>query len=394
MRRNGLEEEIYRVPKVRDRRGLADEVFKFALCFALSDHDRALGARAGRRTHSDMDARHIKAGILGERVRAGDEIEGYGIIANFAAIYSPLAYYPSYFLGEIKAELREGAGAPPASPNYLPVSELPPFADGSRISFLFPPEKTAYTRSDLPGNIRDVLTRDYANIPLVRGSEQRLAGRVRFRARLRKLSSESMVQLAGVGERSYESFAARGLTHFLEPLEVVATGKPSGLRGSLFAEMRVPGNTDWDSVVPILEESIYRAVEAVFPSCERGECVEIPCYLPETGHQVVRFRRRLFGLVYDPVFALFRSPDLLGLYLPCDLFEGMEATASLFERFVEDVAKAVEKDLELGMPLKVEIAYDNRLSWARMREAMRGESFRKVGQMYPVLEPTLEWLGS
>jgi len=389
-----LEEETYRVPKVRERRGLAEEISKFALCFALSEHERAMSPKGGRRTLSGTDAAGIKAAILGERLRAGDEVEGEAVLSGFAAIYNPRAYYPSYFLGEMRAELRKGAEEPDVSAHYLPVSTLPPLPDGSRIAFMFPRAKQAFDRPDLPGNIRDVLTRDYPHIPLVAKAGQQVEGSVRFRARLCRLSREAMAERAGVGERSYENYSARGLSYFLKPLEIVPTAEPHHLRGSLFTEMSFPGIPGWDRVLAILEETVCRTVQEIFEPRTRGERKEIPCYLPHSGHQVVRFRRRLLGLVYDPMVVLFRSPNLIGLYLPCDLLGDLEKTSSLFERFVLRLSEAIEGGLELESSLKVEIAYDNHLPWAKAGGALRGESFLILGAAYPLLERTLEWLRS
>ncbi len=223
-------------------------------------------------------------------------------------------------------------------------------------------------------------------------NQPRIEGKVRFRARLRQLSRESMVKLAGVGERPYESYSARGLTYFLEPLEIATAGDPHDLRGSLFAEMAIPGNPGWEAITPLLEDSVRDSVADTFPECARGEREELSCYLPHSGHQVVRFRRRLFGLVFDPVVVLFRSPNLLGLYLPCDLLRGLEEASSLFRRFVLRLSQVIEEHLELEEPLSVEIAYNNRLPWAAERGALRGRGFRMLAEDYVFLERTLEWL--
>lgn len=377
-----MEEELYRMPGARRRRGLADEIGKFALCFAFSRRDQAPSTGRPHKV-SGLDIAEIKSAILSQSIGAGDEIEGEGVLSRFAAVYSPRAYYPSYFLGEMRAELRAGAGIPSASAHYLPVSCLPPLPDGYCLSFLFPVDKTEFERPDFPSNIRDVMTRDYLHFPLVSLPDERVEGRIRFKARLRQLSRETMHDLAGVGEKPYESYSARGLTYYLEPLEVEATGREQGLRGSLFAEMAIPGNPGWHPVAGILESLICQAVEAVFPRCERGERQELTCYLPQSGHQVVRFRRRLFGLVYDPVVVLFRAPNLLGLYLPCDLRVEIDSSARLFEDFVAEVAGRLETELQLDWPLTVEIAYDNRAPWARARGALESRSFRMVSEDYP-----------
>lgn len=381
------------MPRMRDRRGLADEIAKLSLCFSLSAHEKAIDMKGRRRKLSGTDVVGIKAGILSEGLRPGDEVEGDGILSRFAAIYHPRAYYPSYFLGEMRAELRRGQNAPLASPHYLPVSDPPPLPDGSRLAFLFPPEKDSFDRPDYPANVRDVLTRDYPRIPLVfPEADKPVEGRIRFKARLRQLSRASMEELVGVGERSYDTYSARGITQFLEPLETEATGELMPLRGSLFAEMSIPGEPGWDRVMGLLEDAICGTVEAVFPPCPRGERQEMGCYVPHTGFHVVRFRRRLFGLVFDPVIAVFRSPNLFGLYLPCDLLGDVEDSSSIFERFVQGFAGDIEAGLGLASPLAVEIAYNNRLPWAAARGALKGDAFRKVGEEHPFLEPTLDWL--
>ena len=372
---------------------MAGEVCKFSLCFALSEHRRAVEVRGRSRRVGGLDIPALKAGILGEAIRAGDEVEGEALATGFATVYQPRAYYPSYFLGEMRAALRRGEPPPPASPHYLPVSSLPPLPDGWRITFLYAPDKTAFDRPDFPAHVRDVLTRDYPRMLLLVGPrEETPAGRIRFRARLLQLDRESAFRLAGLGEKSYDAYSARGLTHFLRPLEVEGTeGEPS-LRGSLFAEMSLAEEAGWERVTGVLEETACAAAQEAFPERRRGERQEPGCYLPHSGFHVTRFRRRLFTLVFDPVVVVFRAPRLLGLYLPGELARGLEEIAARFEEFALRFTVALERTLGLSAPTGVEVAYDNRLPWARERGALRGAAFAAVEEAYPFLRPTLRWL--
>jgi hypothetical protein len=389
MEENG---ELYRLPRHRDRRTLADELAKFSLCFALSEHGRATGKKGGRKLLSGLDVAAIKAGILGETTKAGDEVEGEALASDFAAIYQPRAYYPAYFLGEMRAALRRGDEPPSASPHYLPVSTLPPLPDGSRIAFLFGVEKTAFDRADFPANVRDVLTRDYARIPMVLPPERRgLRGRIRFRARLLRLERDSVYRLAGIGERAYEAYSARGLTYFLQPIEL-EEGGPSPLRGSLFAEMYCAEDPGWERVLGVLEETVCETVAELFPGQRRGERSEPGCHLPHSGFHVTRFRRRFLALVFDPVIVIYRAPRLFGIYMPSELGQEDENDRSGFDEAVVRIADGMREGLGLSSPLRVDIAYDNRTAWARERKALRGPVFDSLTQEHPFIKPTLEWL--
>ena len=389
--------EQFRLPRQRERRTLADELAKFSLCFALSEYGRAVGERRGRKLLSGLDIAAIKAGILGETIRAGDEVEGEALASEFAAIYQPRAYYPAYLLGEMRAALRRGDEPPAASPHYLPVSCLPPLPDGSRVTFLFQADKTAFDRPDFPAHVRDVLTRDYTRIPMVVPPQQpELLGRIRFRARLLRLDRDTAYRLTALGEKAYEAYSARGLTHFLQPLEmdVLEEGEDSFLRGSLFAEMSCPEDPDWERVLDVLEETVCAAVDALFPGLERGERSEPGCHLPHSGFHVTRFRRRFFALVFDPVIVIYRAPRLLGVFMPSELGRGDETARSGFGEVAVRIADGMRKGLGLTSPLRVDIAYDNRLDWAGEREALRGKVFDSLMEEHPFLRTTLEWLRS
>ncbi len=388
--------ERYRLPRHRERRTLADELAKFSLCFALSEHDRASGMKAGRRRPlSGLDVAAIKAGILEETIRAGDEVEGEALASEFAAIYQPRAYYPAYFLGEMRAALRRGDKPPPASPHYLPVSTLPPLPDGSGITFLFQVDKTAFDRPDFPANVRDVLTRDYTRIPMVLPPERRgLRGRIRFRARLLRLDRDSAFRLAGMGEKAYDAYSARGLTYFLQPLELEGAGEDSSLRGSLFAEMTCAEDAGWERVLDVLEETVCDTVDGLFPGIERGEREEPGCHLPHSGFHVTRFRRRFLALVFDPVIVIYRAPRLFGIYIPSKLGREDETVRSGFGEVAVRIADGLQGGLGLPSPLRVDITYDNRLAWAGEREALRGPVFDSLMEEHAFLRPTLEWLRS
>jgi len=388
-----LEEQEYRVPRPRERRTLAEEISKFSFCYALSEHRRAVEVKGRSKSFSGLDVAGIKAGILGEALRAGDEVEGEALASSFAAIYQPRAYYPAYFLGEMRAALRRGENPPAASPHYLPVSRLPQLPDGSRVVFFYQRDKTAFDRPDFPAHVRDVLTRDFVRLPvLIPPGQDAAEGVLGFRARVLQLDRETAYRLAGLGDKSYEAYSARGLTHFLQPLELEARGAETSLRGSLFAELSFVEDQAWERAMDLLEETVRGVVERVFPPCPRGEREEPGCYLPHSGFHVTRFRRRLFALVYDPVIVIFRAPRLLGIYLPSDLLRGREEAAAFFEEFVVDLAYALAGGLGLASPARVETAYDNLLPWARERGALRGPAFDLLGEEHPFLRPTLQWL--
>jgi len=388
-----LEEQEYRVPRPRERRKLAEEISKFSFCFALSEYRRALEFKGRKKSFSGLDIAGIKAGILGEAMRAGDEVEGEALASSFAAVYQPRAYYPAYFLGEMRAALRRGENPPAASPHYLPVSKLPQLPDGSHITFLYQRDKTAFDRPDFPAHVRDVLTRDFIRMPmLIQPGQDAARGVLRFRARVLQLDRETSYRLAGLGDNSYEAYSARGLTHFLQPLELEALDVGTSLRGSLFAELSFAEDLVWEKSLGLFEETVCDVVERVFPPCPRGEREEPGCYLPHSGFHVTRFRRRLFALVYDPVIVIFRAPRLLGIYLPSDLLRGREEAAALFEEFVLDFTSTLSGGLGLDSPASVETAYDNLLPWARKRGALRGPAFDLLGEEHPFLTPTLHWL--
>ena len=388
-----MEEERYRLPQPREKRTLAEEISKFSFCFALSEHRRAVDTKGRSKSFTGLDIAGIKAGILGEAIRAGDEVEGEAIASSFAAIYQPRAYYPSYFLGEMRAALRRGEKAPAASPHYLPVSVLPPLPDGSHIAFLYQLDKNAFDRPDFPAHVRDVLTRDYMRLPLLVPPQQEIGrGKLHFRARVLRMDRDSAYRLAGLGDNSYDTYSARGLTYFLHPIELATVDAEPTLRGSLFAELSFGSELGPDKMAEKLENTVRGITEEVFPPCSRGDRDEMGCYLPHSGFHVTRFRRRLFALVYDPVVVIFRAPGLVGLFLPSELVQGSEEASLLFERFVLRFASAVEKDLAPASLARVEIAHDNRLPWARERGALRGPSFDPLLEEYPFLKPTLHWL--
>ncbi|MDY6795338.1 MAG: hypothetical protein SWK76_08670 [Actinomycetota bacterium] len=372
---------------------LYEELAKFSLCYALSDHKEADDVETRRGPMREIDIPGLKSSILNEEVRPGDIVEGEALASEFAAIYHPRAYYPSYPLGEIRAALREGKSAPETSPHYLPASRPPPLPDGWSIAFLFPTDKDALDRPDFPAHIRDVLTRDYQRMPLLLPPGREVEwGRVRFSARIVELRYDSLKNKAGMSENSYEVYSARGLTYFLAPESIEVVGERGSLRGSLYTEISLPQAGDWGKVTEILEGVVRDTVESIYPECRRGERQEEGCYLPYTGFHVMRFRRRLFCLVYDPVFVIFRAPRLVGLYASCDLLGRLEESSSLFERFVVAFCDELESGLVLEAVPRIETSYDNRLTWARERGALRGAVFDRLEEEHPYLGATLKWL--
>lgn len=387
------EEERYRVPLPRGERGMAEEMARFSLCLALSQREGVLGESASGRTHGGMDVASIKRGIFNGSVLPGDEVEGEAVAGPYAAVYRPRAYYPQYVLGEMRAALRRGEREPSASPHFLPVSRFPLFPDGRVVGFLFPRGKRAFDRPDFPAHVREVLTRDYQRIPVLAPAGAKLpAGGVRFRGRILQVGREAAHRLAGLGDRSYDAYAARGMASFLELAEAEPVGGDISLRGSLFAELSLSGERGWMEMVEGLEAAVREAVEEVFPPCEREEEPRADCVLPHGGYHRTRFRRRLFAVVYDPVIAVLRAPRHLGLYLPCDLLREEEAAEALFAAFLERLCGALVESSRLAEAVRVEVAYDNTLPWAREGGALRGPEFARLEEEHPFLVPTLRWL--
>ncbi len=365
---------------------------KYAMLYALAEHASAEVGKSRPRRFSGLDVLRVKEGLLKETLREGDELEGEGILSPYSAVYQPRAYYPAYVMGEVRSALRRGEEVPSTSPHYLPVSVLPELPDGHRIAFLYPPEKRSFERPDFPAHVRDVLTRDFHRIPLIIPPGLDVGwGMVKFRARLMRLSRDTMRRLAGLTEEAYMAYAARGLVHFLEPAEVAA-GPKVFLRGSLFAEVCLAEIRRWERACLSLETALREAVEYSFPACERGEREEAGCYLPQTGHHVFRFRNRLFAVVYAPVIAVMRAPSLLGVFLPADLSGSDPEVHSRFEGLVNRLLSLLESYLETPVSARVELAYDNRLAWARQREVLSGPRFQELEERYPFLAPTLQWL--
>ena len=380
-------------PKKRKGGGFIEEMSKFSLCYALSEHEEAEGKKAGRKTVSGLDIASLKTGILNESIRPGQEVEGEALACPFAAVYQPRPYYPSYLLGEIRSALREGEMAPSTSPHYLPVSVLPPLPDGWRVTFLYPVDKEEFDRPDFPAHVRDVLTRDFTRLPLlVPPGMEAIQGRIAYRAGLMQLGRAALSRLTGLGERSYDAYSTRGLTFFLQTLEMELLEDELSLRGSLFAELRLPQEGDWERVMEVMEGVTCVSAQAVFPEGNRGERQDSGCYLPHTGFHVVQFRRRLLALVCEPIMAVFRAPRLIGLYFPRDVLGELGQPSSLFEAFCQTFCGRLEEALGYPSPIEMEMAFDNRLPWVRERGALRGPSFVGLEEEYPFLKPTLDWL--
>lgn len=385
-------EERYRTPSRRKRNLLAEEMGKFTMCYALSGHASAEGRGRRGGTFAGLEVQRIKEGIFREVLREGDTVEAEGVLNPYAAIYQPRAFYPAYVMGEIRDSLRRGEPPPPTSPHYLPVSRLPELPDGLRISFLYPARKADFDRPDFPAHVRDVLTRDFPRLPvLLPGDDGQVGGRVRLRARLLRLDRELLRRLAGIGEEAYAAYASRGLVYFLEPLEMERV-ESLPLRGSLFAEISLAMPSSWERSCASLDLLLRETVEEVFPPCERGDREEGTCYLPRGGHHVFRFRSRLFALVYHPAIAVLRSPGLLGLFLPADLDGAEEEPHLLFRRLVEGMMERLAAELGGAAGCRMEVAYDNRLPWVRERGALVGPDFAALGEEYPFMAPTLDWL--
>ncbi len=287
------EEREYRLPAPRGERGMAEELSRFALAFALCEREGAVGGDAHGRVHARMDVASLKAGIFSGAVSPGDVVEGEAVAGPYAAVYRPRAHYPQYVLGEMRAALRRGESEPAASPHFLPVSRLPLSADGRRVCFLHPLAKKAFDRPDFPAHVREVLTRDYHRIPvLVPPGFESARGEVFFRGRLLRVGRETAHRLAGLGDRSYDAYSARGMLSFLEAMELEVIDGGASLRGSLFAEASLPAEPGWEEMVGVLEREVRVTVEEVFPPCEREGEPRADCALPHGGYHLTRFRRR------------------------------------------------------------------------------------------------------
>ncbi len=319
----------------------------------------------------------------------GDLVEGSGILSPFASIYKPRAYYPEYLLSQMELGAIN-ASEVPSSPRIRPVAQLPPLASGTRVAFLYPEDKLALERNAFPGDLREALTRDYDQVPVVLPAGfQTWTGPCRWRTRLQRLTDSDALKLGGVAGPLYGTMEERGLTLFLSvedekcSLEPVAPNgtRPAPFAGSLFLEARITGERADEHLRDALVVELPGAVEKVFGNRGAGEDTQV--------------MTRLLAVVQSPVIAIQRAPHLLSLFIPCDLAADVEDCTDRFELFAEALFEALRVNIEKhGHTLDVEIdfAYDCRRPFFAQRRAMRTALLDEVVHRRPHLVPVRDWL--
>jgi hypothetical protein len=317
------------------------------------------------------------------------------------------------FLGDLRASvaqadetgLEDEARAPDGTswlPHVLPVVRLPGLPGGWDINFLYPSPAGLFQRYEHPHRLMDVLTRDYLRTPiLLPSSGSHPTGWVRYRARLLELRQGQLEQFTHLDRRESEAYAARGLNLFLaasgegqgvEPLEPAPPTPPAPC-GSLFVETRIRP-LPHSRVESVLEEALASMAEELFPGTDRGRKRDGLDIDHATGHHFLRFRRRLFALIYRPIIAVYRSPHFLSLYLPAALEPALlREKEELFERafaFLEESMIDHGAAVEGGLP--VDFTHNPCLPAWRAREVLRNGLIDRVVEERPHLARTVLWL--
>ncbi len=365
------------------------ELAKYGYHWALASGGRARPRAVPRSGVLRVEAPgEVKMAYRRGELKPGDLVEGSGVLSPFASIYRPRAYYPEYLLGQMKLAPFKETGRVPVSPRIRAAMRLPALERGTGIAFLYPDGKAALERQAFPGDLREALTRDYEQVPLVLPAGRPVwTGPSTWRARLQRLTDADALKLGGVAGPLYGTLAERGLTLFLSAedeecyLEPVHAGTHEPLAGSLFLEARITGERVDEHLRSALAEELPEAVESSFGS--RGE------------EQVTRVMSRLLALVQPPVIAIQRAPHLLSLFMPCDLAGDPEHCAGDFENFAEALFRGLQRNIEEhGHVLDVEIdfAYDCRRPYFSERRVMRTDLLDEVLRHRPHLVPVRDWL--
>ncbi len=163
--------------------------------------------------------------------------------------------------------------------------------------------------------------------------------------------------------------------------------------GSLFVETRIKP-LPHSKAEAVLEESLANVAEELFPAVDRGDRKAGQDIDHQTGHHFLRYRQRLFALIYRPFIAVYRAPHFLSLYLPTLLDDtSLEEQEKVFERafaLLEEEMVGHGAVVEGGLP--VDFVHDPRLPAWRDREALRNTLIERVVEERPYLAGTVHWL--
>ncbi len=365
------------------------ELAKYGYHWALAMGARARPRAVPRGGVARVEApAEVKAAYRHGALHPGDLVEGSGILSPFAAIYRPRAYYPEYLLGQMTLEAAELNPETSVSPRIRPVVRLPQIEGGASIAFLYPAGKQALERQSFPGDLREALTRDYDQVPIVLppGLEA-WTGPCEWHARLQRLNDADALKLGGVAGPLYGTMEERGLTLFLSVededcgLDTVPAAATEPVAGSLYLEARITGERADEHLREALVNELPVTVKKVFGRRGEGEDT--------------RVMSRLLALIRPPIIAVQRAPHLLSLFMPCDLAGDLEGCAHNFEVFVEALLTGLARIIEghgHSLDAEIDFAYDARRPFFAERRAMRTDLLDEVVHRRPHLVPVRDWL--
>ncbi len=365
------------------------ELAKYGYHWALAMGGRARPHATPRRGVPRVnEPAEVKAAYRRGDLHPGDLVQGSGILSPFSALYRPRSYYPEYLLGQMKLDPVTPGSRLPTNPRIRPVVKLPPLRGGATIAFLYPQGKRALERQSFPGDLREALTRDYDQIPIVLppGFEA-WTGPCAWRARLQRLNDADALKLGGVAGPLYGTMEERGLTLFLSAededcgLETAPAVEHEPLAGSLFLEARITGERADEHLRQALVDELPAAVHEAFGGKSIGEDM--------------RVMRRLLALVQPPVIAVQRAPHLLSLFLPCDLAGDLASCAGDFEAFTDMLLAGLERVIQShghALDPEIDFAFDSRRPFFAERRAMRTGLLDEVVHRRPHLVPVRDWL--
>ncbi len=362
------------------------ELAKYGYHWALAIGGRARARSVARGGVLQVGApAEVKAAYRRGDLAPGDLVEGSAILSPFASIYKPRAYSPEYLLSQMP-----GPDGEVFTPRVRAVVQLPALADGRRIAWLYPQGKRALVKTAFPGDLREALTRDYDQVPVVLPAGlETWTGPCSWRARLQRLSDADALKLGGVAGPLYGTMEERGLTLFLSlegegcSLEQLEPGgsDQAPFAGSLFLEARITGERADEHLREALQEEIAGAVETVFGGVGKVESTQV--------------MSRLLSLMHRPVIAVQRAPHLLSLFLPCNLAAGVDRCADDFEVFIDALIAGLRANIEAHrhtLDAEIDFAYDCRRPFFAQRGAMRTALLDEVVHRRPHLVPVRDWL--
>ncbi|MHB8780051.1 MAG: hypothetical protein ACYC55_01520 [Candidatus Geothermincolia bacterium] len=374
-----------------DRRALNRarlELAKAAYHLALGRRESVEGAgRTGSAAPFAGEAAAVKTAVRRGVLRAGRLVETTALVAPWLNLYRPRAYYPEYLLGQMRAERTPADGVGPW-PDILPVSRFPELPGGGQLLFAHPPGKRAFDRYGFPDSLRDSLTRDYEQLPLLLPPGRTLAaGIYDLRARLLRIGPNALSEASGLPLDTCQIYEVRGLNLVLAleeegcSAELVAPA-PSPLPGALWLEMRLDAAAEAIAVQRAAEAALTTAVAEVSGDAAAGACSE------------TRVFTRLWARVCGPVICCHRQPNLLSLFMPADLGAYAEA-----ERFFEAVTASWERAFAaesaragIEATLSCDFSHDARLPFMRQRQVLRSKLANTAVLHHPQLEEARTWL--